>query len=578
MSGTWKSLKNQPAFNASTMLLLTDGTVMVQEEGGNNWWRFSPDAFGNYLNGTWTPLSPMLHTREYFASAVLADGRVFVAGGEYSDGGPDVLDAEMYDPVWDTWTSLPTPTGWTNIGDAPCAVLPDGRVLLGNIFTNETAIYDPVSNSWSPSAKKHDASSEETWTLLPDETVLDVECSDHPNSEKYLAVADKWVNIGATPSDLVQASSIEIGPAILLPDGRVFAIGASGHTALYTPPALASQPGTWDSGPDIPVDAQGRLMKAKDAPACLLPNGKVLFASGPAGDLANDWPSPTYFFEYDGATINTVASPANANQLVYEGRLMLLPTGQAMFANGTSTIAVYDPDGHPDEDWRPEITSVPHFLRVKQTFTLQGRLLNGLSQAVSYGDDATQATNYPLVRIRNVKSGHVRYARTFDHSSMSVATGLSIQSTHFKIPFGTELGESELCVVANGITSNCVRVNIAQWYLRIPINEGLVNRLIGSLADGPLWVLGPDGPVPVPGPGDPWADNVIKQASQAHAEILKNIKLLQSLGQDVVAHRLQSASRQSGSVKVNKNETRPSGDRRRAAAKKTNPAPRRGRK
>ena len=31
MSGTWKPLKNQPIFNASTMLLLTDGTVMGQE-------------------------------------------------------------------------------------------------------------------------------------------------------------------------------------------------------------------------------------------------------------------------------------------------------------------------------------------------------------------------------------------------------------------------------------------------------------------------------------------------------------------------------------------------------------------
>ena len=34
MPGSWKPLKNQPNFGASTMLLLTDGTVMVQEEAG----------------------------------------------------------------------------------------------------------------------------------------------------------------------------------------------------------------------------------------------------------------------------------------------------------------------------------------------------------------------------------------------------------------------------------------------------------------------------------------------------------------------------------------------------------------
>ena len=564
MPGTWKPLKNQPTFGASTMLLLTDGTIMVQEEAGKNWWRLSPDAKGDYINGSWTPLSPMKNTREYFASAVLSDGRVFVAGGEYSDGGGDLDAAEIYDPVWDMWTSLPTPAGWTNIGDAPCCVLPDGRLLLGNIFSNETAIYDPVLNNWTAAAHKHDTSSEETWTLLPDETILNVECNNHPQTEKYLAAADKWVNSGATPSDLVQASSIEVGPAILLPDGRVFAVGATGHTALYTPPPLASQPGTWAAGPDIPVDAQNRLMKAKDAPACLLPNGNVLFAAGPAGDNAGDWPSPTYFFEYDGTSITAVPSPANYNQVVYEGRLLLIPTGQVLFANSGSDIEVYTPGGGPDEDWRPEITSVPSFLRVKQTFTIHGRLFNGLSQAVSYGDDGTMATNYPLVRIRNLKTGHVRYARTFDHSSMSVATGLSVQYTHFKIPFGTELGPSELCVVANGISSECVRVDIGEWYLRIPITEGLVNRLIGSLADGPLWVLGPNGPVPVPGPGDPWAENVRKQAQAAHADILKSIKTLQSLGEEVVAHRLQANSRLAEKGKVRLQTPRPSGDRRRS--------------
>lgn len=541
MAGTWVSLVNQPPFKASTMLLLTDGNVLVQEEAGKNWWRFTPDAFGNYVNGTWQPLSPMKNTREYFASAVLADGRVFVAGGEYSDGGSDVDTAEMYDPVWDWWTSLPTPAGWSNIGDAPCSVLPDGRLILGNIFTNETAIYDPVSNTWSKAANKQDRSAEETWTLLPDETVLSVECTNHPHAEKYLAAADQWVDAGTLPVELVQASSTEIGPAILLPDGRVFALGATGHTAFYTPPALASQPGTWMQGPDIPLDDQGRPMKAKDAPACLLPNGKILVTAGPAGDGTNDWPFPTFFFEFDGVSFQPVPSPNSCNQYVFEGRMLLLPTGQVMFANGQADIELYVPDGSPDEDWRPEITSLPFFLRVKQTYSLQGRLLNGVSQAVSYGDDATQATNYPLVRIRNVQTGQVTYARTFDHSSMSVATGLSIQTTHFKIPFDAQLGPSELCVVTNGIASECVRVYLAEWFLRIPITDGLVNRLIGSLADGPLWVLGPNGPIPVPGPGDPFYEGIRDQALKAHQQILDSVKTLEMLGDEVMEHRLSEA-------------------------------------
>ena len=84
MPGTWQPLANQPAFNASTMLLLTDGTVMAQEPNATAWWRLTPDEWGDYTNGTWSALAPMTDARLYYASAVLADGRVFVAGGEYN--------------------------------------------------------------------------------------------------------------------------------------------------------------------------------------------------------------------------------------------------------------------------------------------------------------------------------------------------------------------------------------------------------------------------------------------------------------------------------------------------------------
>jgi hypothetical protein len=58
MPGSWQPLANQPTFNASTMLLLTDGTVMAQESNGTAWWRLTPDEWGDYTNGTWSPLAP----------------------------------------------------------------------------------------------------------------------------------------------------------------------------------------------------------------------------------------------------------------------------------------------------------------------------------------------------------------------------------------------------------------------------------------------------------------------------------------------------------------------------------------
>jgi hypothetical protein len=476
----------------------------------------------------------MAHSRLYYASAVLADGRVFVAGGEYSDAGSDTSTAEIYDPVINTWKTIAPPPGWTNIGDAPCAVLPDGRVLLGSIFTPQTAIYDPSTNSWTAAGNKNDSSSEETWTLLPDETVLTAECSNHPKSEKYVAAADKWVTAGNIPVDLVQASSIEIGPALLLPSGHVFATGASGHTALYTPPNIASQPGAWAAGPDFPKDNNGKLMEAKDAPGCLMPNGRVLCVAGPAGE-GGTYPGPTSFFEFDGASLVPVPNPPNNGGPPYVGRMMLVPAGQVLFAAGGNQIFVYTPVGAPDPAWAPHITSSPLVVEAGHSYGLQGRQLNGLSQAVSYGDDCSCATNYPLVRIKHLPSGKIYFCRTFNHTTMGVATGTSIQGTTFKVPFGAPIGQSELVIIANGIASNVVFVDVKPFRFWIIPNYEIAARLLGSLADGPLWVLGPNGPVPV----DPWGPKYIQPVKEAYASIATAMKNLERIGEEISAEQIK---------------------------------------
>jgi hypothetical protein len=105
-------------------------------------------------------------------------------------------------------------------------VLADCLDLPGSITDNLTVVYDPLTNAWVPAASKNNATTnEETWTLLPDQTVLTVDCFGYPQSEKYLIAADTWMSIGPTPSNLVKTNTNEIGPALLLPDGRVFAIG-----------------------------------------------------------------------------------------------------------------------------------------------------------------------------------------------------------------------------------------------------------------------------------------------------------------------------------------------------------------
>jgi hypothetical protein len=449
------------------MVLLTDGSVLcrgddITDAGPRQWSRLTPSVAGTYIDAVWSVVAPSRNARRYYASAVLANGTVLVAGGELSDGGSDLNAAELYDPKTDTWKTLPTPSGWTAIGDAPCCVLPDGRVLLGSILTTSTAAYDPQSNSWSPAGNKDDRSSEETWTLLPDGTVLTVECDNHPKAEKFEPSRNRWLSAGTVPVDLVQASSTEIGPAILMADGRVFALGATGHTALYSCPSTPDLPGTWLAGPDLPLDPHGVQLITKDAPAALLPNGRVLCVTSPLaeGTTAKGYPGPSYFFEFDGRAFTPIAAPGTGQSPAFAFRFLLLPSGQVLAADGSSDIEIYTPDGNPDPAWAPRVVDCPQVIAPGGTYRLRGTQLNGVSQAVSYGDDATMATNYPLVRLRRPDAGLVWFCRTHDHQTMAVATGKAVVATNFDVPASIGIGPALLDVIANGIASEVVAVTV----------------------------------------------------------------------------------------------------------------------
>ena len=73
-------------------------------------------------------------------------------------------------------------------------------------------------------------------------------------------------------------------------------------------------------------------------------------------------------------------------------------------------------------------------------FLLRGTQLNGLSQAVGYGDDYAAATNYPIVKLTEVSTGQVSFARTYNWSSTGVALGTDTHptptSTDFELPAG----------------------------------------------------------------------------------------------------------------------------------------------
>jgi hypothetical protein len=496
---TWQPLVNEPNLmdGAGTALLLTDGTVMVQDNGSFDWWRLTPDVYGSYVNGAWSQLAsfPSDYAPLYFSSAVLPDGRVMVEGGEYNDvfgAQGDTTLGFIYDPRLNTWTPVPPPAGWSSIGDAPNVVLPNGQFLLGSCCSGnaeglQDALLNAASLAWTATGtNKADSNNEEGWTLLRDGTVLTVDTNNTSNlthAEKYIPSTGQWVSAGSTIVKLDDTNpdgsgSHEMGPTVLRPDGTVFAIGATGHTAIYTPAAVPTGPGTWAVGPDFPdVTGEGQLDVA-DGPASLLPDGNVLVAASPG--IYNP---PTEFFEFDGQHLLQVpAVPGAYFQPSFYGRMLLLPTGQVLYTDYSNDVELYTAAGSANPAWAPAITSCPTTLVPNNTYRISGTQFNGLSQADAYGDDAQEATNYPLVRITNQATGHVFYARTHDHSTMAVATGHALVSTYFDVPPNLEQGASDLAVVANGIPSLPFRVFS-------PGSPSLSGRILSQSASGTIVTL-----------------------------------------------------------------------------------------
>jgi hypothetical protein len=452
-TGTWKKLTHQPTFQTDTALLLTDGTVMMHQYNSGTWWKLTPTQGASYLNGTWTQLASMQsgYAPLYFASAVLPDGRVLVEGGEYNNlQGVETNKGSIYDPTTNTWTAVNPPSGWLNIGDSPAVILPDGTFMMGQGGqpSKKQVVFDASTLTWtSVGSGKADGFSEEGLALTPDGSVLTVDTEDGTNSELYNTSTSTWSSAGSTIVVLPNNGGLgivpEMGPLVQRPDGTVVAFGATTHTSIYSTSA-----GTWTQGPDFPNGDD-----IADGPAAILPDGNILVYTSPGVFQGS---GSFYEFTTDNAFVTAPNTASGASLQSWEGRLLVLPTGQVMYIpadGGTIDVELYTPKGSPQSTWRPKITSGPKTVTHGNSYTISGQQFNGFSAGAAYGDDAQMASNFPIVVIKNKATGHFSFARTTNFSTMGIATGTATVSATFAVPSGIETGPSTIYVVANGIAS-----------------------------------------------------------------------------------------------------------------------------
>ncbi len=484
----WIPLTNAPGFVPGTMLLASDGTVLVHEEpetgGTSAWFRLTPDSEGNYADGSWSKLAPMPsgYAPLYFASAILPDGRMIVEGGEYNGSSPEGVwtnKGAIYNPATNSWKKVAPPPGWTNIGDAQSDVLANGTFVLSQacqnclsedfILSTDDALFNASGLSWNviPGHGKNDPNDEEGWTLEPSGQLLAVDTWLTPSTELFTPSSLTWSAAGNTPASPVDSPEAEIGPQVEMPGGNTLAVGAGTSDEIAPEPCTVHKPAAtalydyaaakWVKGPSIPT-IEGQQYDSADGPGAVLPDGNVLFDVSPCV-----YSAPLAFELYD-ASSNSLSAvpdvPNAANDSTYYTRMLDLPNGQVLFNDGSEELELYTAGGAANPAWAPSVSSLSSTKLVPgKTASLSGTQLAGLDQGAAYGDDVQDNTNFPLVRVTNTGSGVVTYARTSEWSSVAIAPGTP-SSTRFTLPKSTPAGASTLEVVANGIASAPVEVTV----------------------------------------------------------------------------------------------------------------------
>lgn len=189
-------------------------------------------------------------------------------------------------------------------------------------------------------------------------------------------------------------------------------------------------------------------------------------AGGIALKFGGTFAGPIEIFDFDPVanTISPVSPALNDSYLTsiqahaYVIGMLMLPTGQVLFSDGSNQLWAYTPDGAASPSLLPVVTSIDS--KGKGAFTLHGTQLNGQSSGAAYGDDEQNDSSYPVTSMTSA-SGNVYYAKTTNWSYVGVGGGSTPQSVDFTLNSQLTAGTYSLIVSGAGIQSTPVPVAIS---------------------------------------------------------------------------------------------------------------------
>jgi hypothetical protein len=293
VSRTWTptgSLTNGRSQHTAT--LLPNGKVLIAGGiGGFN--DVASAELYDPASGTWTLTGSLNQARRSHTATLLPNGKVLISAGFVDaltiSGGSSINTAELYDPASGTWTvtgSLDKPRRYHT-----AILLPNGQVLVagGSGYPSVAGVsasaelYDPASGTWRSTGNLTQGRENHTATLLPNGQVLVAGgsglvgsfTSNLASAELYDPASETWSPTGSLGTARINHT------ATLLQGGKVLVAGGSaggvfGYTGaeLYDPSS-----GTW-------MTTGSLLSGRRDHTATLLPDGNVLVAGGRNSDFS----------------------------------------------------------------------------------------------------------------------------------------------------------------------------------------------------------------------------------------------------------------------------------------------------
>ena len=223
----------------------------------------------------WTVADSMLIARCFHTATVLKNGKVLIAGGDYTNDLSYTASCELFDPETETWKTVGSMKYRRAIHVAN--LLPNGMVLVaGNTTSGGSTceLYNPETATWQLTTPMNEERYMHQSVLLDDGRVLVV--SGYiwswkiymTSCEIYDPATAKWTYTGSLPAGCTGFTLTK------LTDGRVLLTGGyNGTTSVSDCYIYYYDSGTWQK------TAAMEDTKHSHA-ATLLENGKVLITGG----------------------------------------------------------------------------------------------------------------------------------------------------------------------------------------------------------------------------------------------------------------------------------------------------------